>query len=74
MALLTQVKEFNATVDVYGMDKAYWFTLGTGAMYEPLRQKGWVVWESPKLDDKHDYAKWFPNRQQATLELKSREV
>jgi hypothetical protein len=69
MARIAQVKDFNAIVDVSGMNKAYWMTTGTGAMHEPLRVKGWVVYESPRLGDTQDYAKWFPNKQQADSEV-----
>ena len=65
MARILQVKDFNATVDIYGMDKSYWFTTGTGAMHEPLRQKGWVVFETPKMGDKHDFARLFNNQAEA---------
>lgn len=73
MARLLQVKDFNATVDVAGMSRTYWMTTGTGAMHEPLRQKGWVVFESPKLGDSRDYAKWLPNYKQAKLEQEARQ-
>jgi hypothetical protein len=68
---LMQVKLFNATVDVYGMSKSYWMTTGTGAMHEPLRQRGWVVFQSPKLGDDRDFARWFPNKREALLELEA---
>lgn len=64
---ISQVKDFNAVVDVSGMNKAYWMTTGSGAMHEPLRQKGWVLYQSPKLGDDHDFAKWFPNKLEAEM-------
>lgn len=66
---IEQVKVFNAIVDVSGMDKSYWMTTGTGAMHEPLRKKGWVLFQSPKLGDDRDFARWFPNRKEAELHL-----
>lgn len=71
MTRIAQVKDFNAIVDVSGMDKAYWMTTGSGMMHEPLRQKGWVLYQSPKLGDDADFARWFPNRQEAELHLKA---
>lgn len=70
MTRLAQVKEYNAIVDVSGMNKAYWMTTGTGAIYEPLRQKGWVTFQSPKLGDDKDFAKWHPNKKTALNYLK----
>ena len=69
MTRIAQVKDFNAIVDVKGLSQMYWMTTGTGAMHEPLRQKGWVIYQSPKLGDNRDFARWFPNRQEAELEL-----
>jgi len=69
MTRIAQVKDFNAIVDVSGMDKSYWMTTGSGTMHEPLRKKGWVLFQSPKLGDKHDFAKWYPNKQEAELAL-----
>lgn len=69
---IAQVKDFNALVDVYGMNKTMYFTVGTGSMAEKLRTKGWVVFQSPRMGDEHDFAKWFSNERDARLELESR--
>ena len=74
MARIAQVKDFNALVDVFKIDKAYCFTVGTGSMQEKLRVKGWVVFEHPKLGegDTQDFAKWFPNKELALVDWGSR--
>ena len=69
---MSQVKDYHAIVDVYGINKAYKFTLGNGSMYDDPRVKGWVVYQHPKLGDEHDFAKWYPNKREAELELKAR--
>lgn len=45
------------------------FTVGNGSMQDAPRLKGWVVWQSPLKGDKHDFAKWFPNKIEALKEL-----
>ncbi len=69
MTRIEQVKVYNALVDVYGMNKLYYMTTNNG---RSLCQKGWVVFQSPEMGDQHDFAKWYPNKQQAELELKAR--
>lgn len=71
---IAQVKDFNAIVDVYGLDRAYIMTVGDGSMFEKPRVKGWVVFQSPKLGDKHDFARWFKSKELAMLDLKGREA
>lgn len=66
---LAQVKDFNAIVDVHGIDKSY--KMMNDDSWTP-RSKGWVIFQSPKLGDEHDFAKWYPNRQQAELERSTR--
>jgi hypothetical protein len=65
MTRIAQVKSFNRLVKYAGMSRMYVMTTGSGAMYEPERVKGWVLFQSPKLGDQHDFAKWYPSRQLA---------
>lgn len=71
MTRLLQVKEFNALVKRMGMNRAYVMTTGSGAMFEPERVKGWVTFQSPKLGDKQDFARWHPNKRTALNHLKA---
>lgn len=72
MARIAQVKEFNRLVKQLGMNYAYIMTSGAGSMVDDERVKGWVIYETPKLNDKHDFAKWFPNLKEALSELHER--
>lgn len=69
---IAQVKDYNALVDVHNMGAPAYFTVGTGSMLEKLRVKGWVIFQSPKMGDRRDFAKWFPNEAEARLELAER--
>lgn len=69
---IAQVKQFNYIVDKHGLSPSYTMTTGTGAMYEPRRTRGWVLFQSPKLGDPQDFAKLFNNRKEAELELSVR--
>ena len=65
---IAQVKDFNAIVDVHGIDKAY--KMMNDDNWTP-RSKGWVIFQSPKLGDTQDFAKWFANETEARLARKS---
>lgn len=71
MTKLFQVKRYN---NLMLLQKSYTMvmTLGNGSMVDEPRKNGWVVFQSPKLGDEHDFAKWFSNRKQAELELSVR--
>jgi len=47
-------------------------TLGNGSMIDTPRSNGYVVFQSPRLGDTHDFAKWFSNKKEAELELSVR--
>jgi hypothetical protein len=72
MTRIAQVKEFNQIVRENQLNPIYLMTTGSGSMLEPKRQRGWVIYQSPKLGDKQDFAKWLPNRKEAEHELASR--
>jgi len=61
MTVLLQVKRFN---NLMLLQKKYTMvmTLGNGSMIDEPRQNGWVIYGD-------NFAKWFPNRQEAELEL-----
>jgi hypothetical protein len=68
MTRLNQVREFNALMASI-RSYTYIMTLGNGSMADKPRVNGWVLYQSPRLGDERDFAKWFPNRKAAELEL-----
>lgn len=70
MTRIAQVKEFNR---IMRNQKSYMYVMtnNSGAMHEPERVKGWVIFQNPKLGDSKDFARWFPNRHQAELALEA---
>jgi hypothetical protein len=64
MAQLLQVKRFN---NLMLLQRKYTMvmTLGNGSMIDEPRKNGWVVYGD-------NFAKWYPNRKQAELELSVR--
>lgn len=67
---ISHVTDYNAFMDInkkFSME----FTTGNGSMVDKLRVKGWVLWQSPLKGDNQDFAKWYPNKQQAELNLRS---
>jgi hypothetical protein len=73
MTRIAQVKQYNYIVDHHGLNPAYKMTVGDGSMFDEPRQKGWVLFQSPKLGDARDFARWFPNRREAEAILKTEE-
>ena len=71
MARLAHVTEYNRLMASM-RNYTYIMTTGNGSMLDKPRVKGWVVYESPRLGDKRDYAKWLPNRKEAEAEQKQR--
>lgn len=68
MVKLLQVKEFNALMEMMS-NYTYIMTLGNGSMADEPRKNGWVVFEMGTL---YNFAKWYSNKAQATLELTAR--
>jgi len=68
---LLQVRRYN---NLMLLHKSYTMvtTLGNGSMIDTPRSNGYVVFQSPRLGDTHDFAKWFSNKKEAELELSVR--
>ena len=68
---IMQVREFNRLMRLQ-RNYPYVMTLDNGSMVDKPRVNGWVVFQSPKLGDSQDFAKWLPNYQQAKIEQELR--
>jgi hypothetical protein len=61
---LDHVTYYNGFMDI-NRKFTMMFTVGNGSMADAPRLKGWILWQSPLKGDAHDFAKWYPNKQEA---------